>query len=179
MKNNQNLIWIDLEMTGLDPQIHKIIEIATIVTDKDLNIIAKGPVIAINQPQSELDLMDSWCKTTHGNNGLTDRVKISNINEASAEQQTISFLNQYIDAGISPICGNSVGQDKRFLLKYMPNLANFFHYRMIDVSTIKELVNRWYDTDKIYFEKQSSHLALNDIEDSINELKFYRSNIFK
>lgn len=174
MKKNDNLIWIDLEMTGLDPEKERIIEIATIVTDKDLNILAEGPVLAVHQPDEVLDAMDEWCTNTHGATGLTQRVKESAITEQEAERLTIEFLEQYIDKGKSPICGNSIGQDRRFLVKYMPELEDFFHYRNLDVSTLKELAVRWKPEILKDFSKKGVHLALDDIRESIDELKFYR-----
>ncbi len=178
--SNDNLIWIDLEMTGLEPKSDRILEIATIVTDKDLNVLAKGPVIAVKQSDDMLDTMNDWCKNTHYTSGLIKRVQESHFNEQSAEAETIAFLEYFIKQGCSPICGNSVAQDKRFLYEYMPKLANFFHYRMIDVSTIKELARRW---EEDIFEnvprKKSVHLALDDIIESIEELQYYRKELFK
>jgi len=179
MKNNQNLIWIDLEMTGLLPERDRIIEIATIVTDRNLTIIAEGPVFAIHQDDAVLAGMDEWNTRQHGQSGLVDRVRSSQVTEAQAEQETIAFLKQFIDAGRSPICGNSVCQDKRFLCNYMPNLASFFHYRQLDVSTIKELVARWAPKLLSGVEKQSKHLALDDIKDSIAELVYYRKHFIR
>ncbi|EKO3414855.1 oligoribonuclease [Vibrio fluvialis] len=176
--SDQNLIWIDLEMTGLDPETHKIIEIASIVTDSQLNILAEGPVLAVHQPESELQKMDDWCTNTHTNSGLVERVRQSSVNEDDAVAQTISFLEQWVPAGKSPICGNSIGQDRRFLYKHMPRLEEYFHYRYIDVSTIKELTRRWKPEVLDGFSKQGSHLALDDIRESIAELKFYRGTIF-
>lgn len=176
--SEQNLIWIDLEMTGLDPERHKIIEIATIVTDSQLNVVAEGPVLAIHQSAAELKKMDEWCTTTHTNSGLVDRVQTSTINEQQAIEQTVAFLQQWVPAGVSPICGNSVGQDRRFLYRHMPELEAYFHYRCIDVSTIKELVRRWQPDIAAGFSKQGTHLALDDIRESIAELKFYRSTVF-
>ncbi|MDN6072655.1 MAG: oligoribonuclease, partial [Enterobacterales bacterium] len=138
-----NLIWIDLEMTGLDPEVDRIIEIATLVTDANLNILAEGPVIAVHQSDEQLALMDEWNVRTHTGSGLVDRVKASTIDDATAAQKTIEFLQQWVPAGVSPICGNSVGQDRRFLFKYMPELEKYFHYRYLDVSTLKELARRW------------------------------------
>ncbi|TPE52009.1 oligoribonuclease [Maribrevibacterium harenarium] len=177
--NEQNLIWIDLEMTGLEPETDTIIEIATIVTDKDLNILAKGPNLAIHQPKEVMDAMDEWCTTHHGQSGLTARVLSSEFSMAQAEQATIDFLAQYVPAGKSPICGNSVGQDRRFLYKYMPKLETYFHYRYLDVSTIKELARRWQPEVLQGFKKQESHLALDDILESIEELRYYRNTVFK
>ncbi|MBY7843558.1 oligoribonuclease [Vibrio fluvialis] len=176
--SDQNLIWIDLEMTGLDPETHKIIEIASIVTDSQLNILAEGPVLAVHQPESELQKMDDWCTNAHTNSGLVERVRQSSVNEDDAVAQTIAFLEQWVPAGKSPICGNSIGQDRRFLYKHMPRLEEYFHYRYIDVSTIKELTRRWKPEVLDGFSKQGSHLALDDIRESIAELKFYRGTIF-
>lgn len=174
MKNNQNLIWIDLEMTGLEPERDRIIEIATVVTDAHLNILAEGPVIAINQPQALIDGMDAWNTKQHNQSGLVKRVLESKIAQAEAEQVTLSFLKEYIDKGKSPMCGNSICQDRRFLYKYMPELAAFFHYRNLDVSTLKELALRWRPELLSGIVKESKHLALDDIKDSINELIYYR-----
>ncbi|WHR50869.1 oligoribonuclease [Vibrio furnissii] len=176
--SDQNLIWIDLEMTGLDPETHKIIEIATIVTDSQLNILAEGPVLAVHQPESELQKMDDWCTNTHTQSGLVERVRQSQVSEDDAVAQTIAFLEQWVPAGKSPICGNSIGQDRRFLYKHMPRLEEYFHYRYIDVSTIKELTRRWQPAVLDGFSKQGSHLALDDIRESIAELQFYRSTVF-
>lgn len=174
MKNNHNLIWIDLEMTGLDPEKDRVIELATVVTDPHLNIIAEGPVFAISQPQVLLDAMDSWNTKQHGQSGLVNRVLQSEISEPEAEQLTLEFLKQYLDKGKSPMCGNSVCQDRRFLYKYMPELATFFHYRNLDVSTLKELAIRWRPELLNGVVKESKHLALDDIKDSIAELVYYR-----
>ena len=179
MKNNQNLIWIDLEMTGLEPERDRSIEIATVVTDSQLNVIAEGPVIAVSQSQELLDGMDAWNTRQHNPSGLVKRVVESEISEAEAEQQTLAFLRQYIDKGKSPMCGNSICQDRRFLYKYMPELAEFFHYRNLDVSTLKELVNRWRPKLSSGVVKSSKHLALADIHDSINELIYYREHFIK
>ena len=177
--NDSNLIWIDLEMTGLEPATDRIIEIATLVTDKELNIIGEGPVIAIHQSDEVLDAMDDWNQKHHGQSGLIERVKASTYSEAQAMQETIEFLKDYVPAGKSPICGNSVGQDRRFLNKYMRELEDYFHYRNIDVSTIKELVNRWQPEIQKGFKKQNTHQALLDIQESIAELVYYRSKVFK
>lgn len=176
MKNNHNLIWIDLEMTGLEPEHDRIIEIATVVTDAQLNIIAEGPVFAVSQPQALIDGMDSWNTRQHNQSGLVRRVLNSGVSEAEAEQQTIAFLAQYLDKGKSPMCGNSICQDRRFLYKYMPQLASFFHYRNLDVSTLKELAIRWKPEVLNGIVKESKHLALDDIKDSINELSHYRQH---
>ncbi len=178
-ENANNLIWIDLEMTGLDPNTHKIIEIATIVTDAQLNILAEGPVLAIYQPEAELAKMDDWCTNTHTNTGLVARVQASTISEDDAVAQTIAFLEQWVPKGVSPICGNSIGQDRRFLYQHMPRLEQYFHYRYLDVSTIKELARRWKPTLLDGLQKKGTHLALDDIRDSINELRYYRANFFK
>ncbi|WP_025673443.1 oligoribonuclease [Salinivibrio socompensis] len=175
--SENNLIWIDLEMTGLDPDTHKIIEIATIVTDAQLNILAEGPVLAVHQPQSELDKMDDWCTQTHTQSGLVARVQQSQVSEHDAIEQTVAFLSQWVPAGVSPICGNSVGQDRRFLYRYMPALERYFHYRTVDVSTLKELTRRWQPEILNDFSKKGTHLALDDIRESIAELQFYRERI--
>ncbi|WEM42098.1 oligoribonuclease [Photobacterium sp. DA100] len=179
MISDQNLIWIDLEMTGLDPETHKIIEIATIVTDAQLNVLAEGPVLAIHQPETELAKMDEWCTTTHTNSGLVERIRQSTVSEEEAVRQTIAFLEQWVPKGASPICGNSIGQDRRFLYKHMPELEQYFHYRYLDVSTLKELTRRWKPEVLDGFSKKGSHLALDDIRDSIAELRYYREQIMK
>ncbi|MGF1772405.1 oligoribonuclease [Vibrio maritimus] len=176
--SDDNLIWVDLEMTGLDPETHKIIEIASIVTDSELNILAEGPVIAIHQPETELAKMDDWCTNTHTASGLVARVQTSEHNEESAIRETIAFLEKWVPKGKSPICGNSIGQDRRFLYKHMPELEEYFHYRYVDVSTIKELTRRWKPEVLDGFSKQGTHLALDDIRESIAELKYYRETIF-
>ena len=175
--SDQNLIWVDLEMTGLDPEVHKIIEIATIVTDSELNILAEGPVLAIKQSEQELAKMDEWCTTTHTNSGLVARVRESEIDEQQAIEATIAFLEQWVPKGKSPICGNSIGQDRRFLYQHMPQLEEYFHYRYIDVSTLKELTRRWKPEVLDGFTKSGSHLALDDIRESIAELQYYRQTI--
>ncbi|MBU2967262.1 oligoribonuclease [Amphritea sp. 2_MG-2023] len=179
MSRQNNLIWIDLEMTGLDPEHDRIIEIATIVTDSQLNILAEGPNLVIHQSNALLDGMDEWCTNQHGKSGLTQKVRDSQISERQAELDTIAFINQYVDQGASPICGNSIGQDRRFLVKYMPELESWFHYRNLDVSTIKELARRWAPEVLDGVVKKGSHLALDDIIDSINELAHYRKTFFK
>ena len=175
----QNLIWIDLEMTGLSPTQDRIIEIATVVTDTDLNIIAEGPCLAISQSDTLLDGMDEWNTRQHTKSGLVERVKSSNISERAAELQTIEFLQQHVKKGSSPMCGNSICQDRRFLANYMPELEKYFHYRHLDVSTLKELTKFWYPSKLDGFTKKSEHLALSDIKDSIDELRYYRQAIFK
>lgn len=173
------LVWIDLEMTGLDPEKERIIEIATIVTDSDLNTIEEGPVIAVHQSDGLLNSMDEWCTRTHGESGLTKRVRDSRVSEIDAEQRTLEFLQRYLEPGQSPLCGNSIGQDRRFLVKYMPELEAFFHYRNLDVSTVKELARRWRPEVLDGVQKKGSHLALDDIRDSIDELRHYREHFFR
>ena len=173
------LVWIDLEMTGLDPEKERIIEIATIVTDSELNTIEEGPVIAVHQSDKLLSEMDEWCTRTHGESGLTQRVKDSKYGEIDAEQKPLEFLQRYLEPGQSPLCGNSIGQDRRFLVKYMPELEAFFHYRNLDVSTIKELARRWRPDVLDGVKKKGSHLALDDIRDSIEELRHYREHFFQ
>jgi oligoribonuclease len=179
MKNNQNLIWIDMEMTGLLPEHDRIIEIATVVTDMQLNIIAEGPVLAIHQSDARIAGMDEWNTRQHNQSGLVKRVQESTVTEAQAEKATIEFLQQYIDKGKSPMCGNSICQDRRFLCNYMPKLAAFFHYRNLDVSTLKELAMRWRPQLLSGITKQSKHLALDDIKESIEELVYYRQHFIK
>jgi len=174
-----NLIWIDLEMTGLDPFNDRIIEIATVVTDARLEIIAEGPVLAIHQPDEVLAAMDEWNTRQHGGSGLTERVRASTVDEAEAERRTLAFLRQYVPANASPMCGNSICQDRRFLARLMPKLEAYFHYRNLDVSTLKELARRW--APRVYngFQKSSTHLALDDIRDSIEELRYYREHFIR
>lgn len=176
--SDDNLVWMDLEMTGLIPEHDTIIEIATIVTDSQLNILAQGPVMAIHHSKSVLDAMDDWNTKQHGGSGLVERVLQSTTAMREAEQATIAFLQQWVPKGKSPLCGNSIGQDRRFLVRYMPELDNYFHYRSIDVSTIKELTRRWQPELLEGVVKQGSHLALDDIKDSIAELKYYRGKVF-
>jgi len=173
-----NLIWIDLEMTGLDTETDAIIEIATLVTDKDLNVLAEGPVMAIHQPEAMLAGMDEWNTRQHGQSGLTERVRNSTTTLAEAEQATIAFLKQFLDERQSPMCGNSICQDRRFLARQMPSLEAFFHYRNLDVSSVKEIIRRWRPELMKGFNKQSSHLAMADIKDSIAELTYYRDVFF-
>ncbi len=179
MKSNHNLIWIDLEMSGLDPKKERIIELATVVTDSHLVILAEGPVLAIHQSDTCLAGMDAWNTRQHHQSGLVERVKASHIDEQEAERQTITFLQQWTDKGKSPMCGNSICLDRRFLCEYMPNLAAFFHYRQVDVSTLKELALRWNPSMMSGIEKQSKHLALEDIKDSISELAYYRKHFIR
>ena len=179
MDKNLNLVWLDLEMTGLSPRSDRIIEIATLVTDPALNILAEGPVFAIKQPDQVLNAMDEWNQKHHGISGLIDRVKNSPIDEQEAERQTLEFLTQYSAKKASPLCGNSICQDRRFMANYMPELEAFFHYRNLDVSSVKELVRRWKPQIMEGFSKQSKHQAMDDIKDSINELKYYREHFFK
>ncbi len=178
MLHEDNLIWIDLEMTGLSPNDDVIIEIATIVTDSELNTLAQGPVLAIHQSDERLAGMDEWNTNQHGKSGLTQRVRDSRISAAEAEQQTVEFLKQWVPAGKSPMAGNSICQDRRFLANYMPELEQYFHYRNLDVSSVKELARRWKPEVLNGFSKSGAHLALDDIRDSINELKHYRAAFF-
>ncbi len=170
-----NLVWIDLEMTGLDPLRDHVIEIATIVTDSLLNVVAEGPVIAIHQPEAVFARMDEWNRTTHGASGLLDRVRASKVDAVSAETQTLEFLREHAVPGASPMCGNSICQDRRFLAREMPSLEKFFHYRNLDVSTIKELARRWAPSVLAGVQKTATHLALDDVRESIAELQHYKS----
>jgi oligoribonuclease len=179
VNRKDNLIWIDLEMTGLNPDTNRIIEIATVVTDKELTVLAEGPVLAVHQPDGLLAAMDEWNTRQHANSGLTERVRASQVSEREAEQLTLEFLRQHVDLGASPICGNSICQDRRFLIRYMPELAAYFHYRNLDVSTLKILAKLWLPEVGNRFEKKSVHLALADIHDSIRELRFYREHLFR
>lgn len=178
-QGKRGLIWIDLEMTGLDTMNDEIIEIATIITDDDLNILAEGPVFAIKVSDRVLNGMDAWCQRQHGESGLTDRVRRSQVTLAEAEAKTIEFLSKWVDAGRSPMCGNSICQDRRFLARQMPELERFFHYRNLDVSSVKELCFRWRPDVLASFEKKGAHLALDDIRDSIRELRHYREHFFR
>ncbi|MET1081320.1 MAG: oligoribonuclease [Pseudomonas sp.] len=179
MQNPQNLIWIDLEMTGLDPDTDVIIEMATLVTDSDLNLLAEGPVIAVHQSDALLAGMDEWNTRQHGGSGLTQRVRDSRISAAQAEAQTLAFLEQWVPKGKSPICGNSICQDRRFLYRHMPALEGYFHYRNLDVSTLKELAARWAPQVRDSFKKGGSHLAMDDIRESVAELRHYREHFIK
>ncbi len=178
-RHDQNLIWIDMEMTGLDPMTDRVIEIAVVVTDAQLQVRVEGPVIAVHQSDAVLDGMDAWNRGTHGKSGLTERVKASTLDEAAAEAQVIEFLKGYVGARISPMCGNSICQDRRFLANYMPKLEAFFHYRNLDVSTLKELGKRWKPEIMDGFKKHQKHTALADIHESIDELLYYREHLLK
>ena len=178
-RHDQNLVWIDMEMTGLDPATDRIIEIAVVVTDAQLTVRVEGPVIAIHQSDAVLNGMDAWNKGTHGKSGLVDRVKASTITEDEAAQQVIAFLKQYVSAKASPMCGNSICQDRRFMANYMKKLEAFFHYRNVDVSTLKELARRWQPGLVEGFQKHQKHTALADIHESIDELLYYRAHILK
>jgi oligoribonuclease len=178
-KSDQNLIWLDCEMTGLDPERDRLLEIAVIVTSADLSVRVEGPVLVVHQSDAQLALMDAWNQGTHGKSGLVDKVKASTITEDSAEAQVLEFLKHYAPKGTVPMCGNSIGQDRRFLVKYMPKLEAFFHYRNIDVSTLKELAKRWRPELVKAFKKQQKHTALADVHESIDELDFYRQHFLQ
>ena len=177
--NDMNLVWVDMEMTGLDPDNDRIIEVAVVVTDADLNVIAEGPVFAIHQSDATLDKMDNWNKGTHGKSGLIDRVKASTVTEADAEVALIAFLKNFVPANKSPMCGNTICQDRRFMARGMPKLEAFFHYRNLDVSTLKELCRRWKPELASGFKKHQKHTALADIIESVEELKYYREHFIK
>ena len=178
-QNDTNLVWMDLEMTGLDPKTCVIIEIASVVTDKELNLIAQGPALVVHQPQAALDAMDDWNQKHHRESGLYEAVQKSTISLEEAEKQTLEFISQHTKAKGSPLCGNTIYQDRRFLIEYMPTLENYLHYRLVDVSTIKELVKRWYGPEFQSPQKKQKHKALDDILETIEELKFYRKAVFK
>jgi len=178
-KSDQNLIWLDCEMTGLDPERDRLLEIAVIVTSADLSVRVEGPVLVVHQSDAQLALMDAWNQGTHGKSGLVDKVKASTITEDTAEVQVLEFLKHYAPKGTVPMCGNSIGQDRRFLVKYMPKLEAFFHYRNIDVSTLKELAKRWRPELVKAFKKQQKHTALADVHESIDELDFYRQHFLQ
>jgi oligoribonuclease len=175
-QDNNNLIWVDMEMTGLNPDNDRIIEVAVVITDSQLNTIAEGPMLAVHQSDEILDAMDKWNKSTHTKSGLIDKVKASQLNEAQVEAQVLEFLKIHVPSGISPMCGNSICQDRRFMVRSMPQLEIYFHYRNLDVSTLKELVKRWKPEIMAGLTKESKHEALADIYDSINELKYYRQH---
>lgn len=179
VQNEFNLVWVDMEMTGLEPDTDRIIEVAVVVTDMHLNVLAEGPVFAIHQSDETLDKMDAWNKGTHGRSGLIDRVKASTVSEAEAEEALIAFMKQWVPKGKAPMCGNTIGQDRRFMVRYMPKLEAFFHYRNIDVSTLKELCKRWKPEIVAGFKKHQKHTALADIIESIEELKYYREHFIK
>jgi len=178
-KNDQNLIWLDCEMTGLDPDNERVIEIAVVITGPNLEPRIEGPVLVIHQSDELLDKMDRWNKGTHGKSGLIDKVKTSTVTEAQAEEQLIDFIKKYVSKGVAPMCGNTIGQDRRFLLKYLPKLEGWFHYRNLDVSTLKELSKRWKPEVYASFKKQQSHTALADVHESIDELAHYREHFLK
>jgi oligoribonuclease len=177
--NEFNLVWVDMEMTGLEPDTDLIIEVAVLVTDMHLNILAEGPIFAIHQSDAALDRMDNWNKGTHGRSGLIDRVKASTVTEAHAEQELLTFLKQYVPKGKSPMCGNSICQDRRFMVRGMPKLEAFFHYRNLDVSTLKELCKRWKPEIASGFKKHQKHTAMADIVESVEELRYYREHFIK
>jgi len=178
-KSDQNLIWLDCEMTGLDPEVDRLIEIAVIVTGPQLTPRIEGPVLVIHQSDEQLDRMDAWNKGTHGKSGLIDKVKASTVTEAQAEQEILAFLAKYAPKNSTPMCGNSISQDRRFLVKYMPKLEAFFHYRNLDVSTLKELAKRWRPEVYSSFRKQQKHTALADVHESVDELAHYRERFLK
>jgi len=176
---DQRLVWIDMEMTGLDPEKERIIELAAVVTEPDLTLVAEGPALVIHQSDALLAAMDKWNQSTHGRSGLIDKVKASTLTESEAEEQMLEFLSRHVPAGKSPMCGNTIGQDRRFMVKYMPRLEAFFHYRNLDVSTLKELALRWKPEVYRSFAKQSRHEAMADIYESIAELKHYREHFIR
>lgn len=177
-QNEQNLIWVDMEMTGLEPETDRILEIAMIVTDKELNVLAEGPVIAVHQSDEVLAAMDEWNTRTHGESGLVARVRASDYDEAQAVEECLAFMKEWVPEQQTPMCGNSIGQDRRFMVRYMPELERYFHYRNVDVSTVKELVRRWKPEILDEFTKTGTHQALDDIRESIAEMQFYRKRVF-
>ena len=180
MAQNQNyLIWVDMEMTGLTPETDRIIEVAFVITDNDLNTVAEAPVLVVQQPDSVLDSMDAWNKSTHGKSGLIDKVKASVLNDAQVEEQMLAFLKEYVPVRTSPMCGNSICQDRRFMARWMPKLEDYFHYRNLDVSTLKELAKRWKPAMAKGVKKHGKHEALADIYESIEEMKHYREHFLK
>lgn len=179
MRDDSHLVWVDMEMTGLDPDRDRVIEIASIVTDSSLNVMAEGPVLAIHQSDAVLSAMDEWNTTHHGRSGLVDRVRASEVDEAAAARQTLAFLSQWVGERVSPMCGNSICQDRRFMARHLPQLEAFFHYRNLDVSSLKILAQRWRPDLYGALDKKSAHLALEDIRDSIAELRFYRDNFLQ
>lgn len=178
-QNEMNLVWVDMEMTGLEPDTDRIIEVAVVVTDMHLNILAEGPVMVVHQSDATLDGMDAWNKGTHGRSGLIEKVKASTVTEAQAEEELIKFMKQWVPKGKAPMCGNTIGQDRRFMVRYMPKLEAYFHYRNIDVSTLKELGKRWKPEMVSGFKKHQMHTAMADIIESIEELKYYREHFIK
>lgn len=174
-----NLIWIDMEMTGLQPEVNRVIEVAAIITDKNLNVLHEGPVVAIHQTEEVLDGMDEWNRTTHGRSGLIDRVRVSEVDETAAAKMFVETFRRFVPEGVSPMCGNTIGQDRRFMARWMPEMERYFHYRSIDVSTLKELAKRWAPEWEKKFPKSTRHEALSDIRESIEELRFYREHIMK
>jgi oligoribonuclease len=178
-RNDQNLVWLDCEMTGLDPETDRLLEIAVIVTGPNLLPRIEGPVLVIHQSDEQLDRMDSWNKGTHGKSGLIDKVKASTVSEAQAQEELLAFISKYVPKSTSPMCGNTIGQDRRFLVKYMPKLEAWFHYRNLDVSTLKELAKRWRPDVYNSFKKQQAHTALADVNESIDELLHYREHFLK
>ncbi len=179
IRDETRLIWIDMEMTGLDPMNDRVLEIAAVITDSQLNVVAEGPVLVVHQSDERLDAMDNWNKSTHGKSGLIQKVKDSTLTDELVQEQMLAFLAQYLPAGKSPMCGNSICQDRRFMARYMPQLESFFHYRNLDVSTLKELCKRWKPELARGFQKKSKHTALADIYESIDELKYYRDTFIK
>lgn len=178
-QNETHLVWIDMEMSGLDPDQDRVLEIALVVTDKDLNVVEEGPVLVVHQDAAVLDAMDNWNKSTHGKSGLIDKVKASTLTEAEVEQRVLAFMKRHVGERQSPMCGNSICQDRRFLARHMPKLEAYFHYRNLDVSTLKELAARWRPELKDGFKKANSHTALADIQESIEELRYYREHFIK